>query len=305
MKNKAISLVVLAAGMGSRYGGLKQMDALGPNGETILDYSVYDAVQAGFDKVVFVVRDFFADEFHQKIGSKFDSQIEVKYVCQPVNPTLDYVPIALDREKPWGTNHAVLVAKEEVSEPFAVINADDYYGRDGFLKMADFLRSQVSETEYAMIGYPIRNTLSESGTVNRGVCVVEDGYLKDVVETLKIREAEEGLISCPTEGQRIPVDSEAVVSMNFWGFHENYMDILSAGFRAFVMENYTNPKAEYYIPNLVDELIKAEQAQVRVMMSEENWYGVTYKEDAEEVRKAFVSFADDGKYPPDLWAGKK
>ncbi len=303
MSKRSISLVVLAAGMGSRYGGLKQLDSLGPNGETILDYSVYDAIEAGFNKVVFVIREFFAEDFKAKVASKFEDKIDVRYVFQPVNPSLDFAPDLPEREKPWGTNHAVFVCKDEVHEPFCVINADDYYGKDGFSKMASFLRNDVSDDLYSMIGYELKNTLSDSGYVNRGVCVLDGEYLSDVVETLKIKREDDGLVySHDDHGNRVKeIDENSIVSMNFWGFPASYFDELETGFRNFVLANKENPKAEYYIPNLVDELIKADKIKCLVIPSADNWYGVTYKEDAEEVKKNFKRMDSEGVYPSPLW----
>lgn len=303
MSKKGISLVVLAAGMGSRYGGLKQLDALGPSGETILDYSVYDAVEAGFSKVVFVIRDFFAEDFKTKVGNQFRDKIDVRYVFQPVNPSLDFAKDLPEREKPWGTNHAVLVCKDEIDEPFCVINADDYYGKSGFIKMAEFLRNEVSPELYSMIGYQLKNTLSESGYVNRGVCKLNGEYLVDVIETLKIKRDSDGMVySHDSDGNRLnQIDEDSFVSMNFWGFDATYFDFLERGFERFVQENHDNPKAEYYIPNLVDEMIKSDTAKCLVISSEDNWYGVTYKEDAQEVKDNFAKLVEEGKYPSPLW----
>jgi choline kinase len=294
-----LSLLILAAGMGSRYGGLKQLDGLGPHGETILEYSMYDAIEAGFDKAVFIVRDFFKDEFIQRMEEKFADRIDLRFVCQEVNPKIEGLTLP-KREKPWGTSHAVLVAKDEIEGPFAVINADDYYGKAAFQIIADFLRDGVSTEQYAMIGFILDKTLSERGHVNRGVCEMDEGgYLTGIEEVLKIR----------TEGGKIISDSrtealrgDEVVSMNFWGFHPNLFNYLEESFPAFVKANLDNPKAEYFIPVIIDELIKSKLIRLKVFTSPHRWYGVTYKEDAMMVKKAFKSFQEEGVYPSPLFS---
>ncbi|MBY5956990.1 NTP transferase domain-containing protein [Membranicola marinus] len=293
-----ITLVVLAAGMGSRFGGLKQMEPLGPNGETLLDYSVYDAYHAGFSKVVFVIRDFFADEFKEKIGKRVEAFMEVEYVFQDVNIEVPGVDIT-EREKPWGTNHAVLVCKEAVNEPFAVINSDDYYGKDGFKKVADFLKTEVSPQRYALIGYILKNTLSDSGTVNRGVCETDSAdNLVAVEEVLKIKRQDDGKVIRQDKGTEL--DEDAIVSMNFWGFDPTYFDHLEKGFHEFVRKNKDNPTAEYYIPVLIDEMINEGEITLSVIPSHDNWYGVTYVEDADRVRAAFSKMHETGVYPETL-----
>lgn len=295
MNDQKITLVVLAAGMGSRFGGLKQMEPLGPNGETLLDYSVYDAREAGFEKVVFVIRDFFADEFREKIGRRIEEFMEVEYVYQDVNIAIPGVEI-VEREKPWGTNHAILVGKDVIQEPFAVINSDDYYGKDGFHKMAQFLKKEVSPEKYSLIGYILKNTLSDSGTVNRGVCKTdENDHLISVEETLKIAREPDGRVIRHDKGTEL--DENSIVSMNFWGFHPNYLERLEKGFIQFVKENKDNPTAEYFIPLLVDEMIRGGEITLQVIPSHDHWYGVTYSEDAEEVRQAFLELHEKGAYP--------
>jgi len=299
MENK-ISLLVLAAGMGSRYGGLKQLDALGPNGETILEYSIYDAVKAGFSKVVFVIRDYFEKDFREKIGDKFKDSIEVVYVHQDVNPVIEGIDGLPKREKPWGTSQAVLVAKDVIDEPFAVINADDYYGQNCFHTLAEFLRTEVSPNHYAMVGYSLLNTLSEKGHVNRGVCTADaEGNLLTVEEILKIRFSGDDVVYGENGEHKLAKDS--IVSMNFWGFHQSAFAEIQRGFHAFVKENKNNPKAEYYIPLIVDELIKSGKVKVKLLHSLDQWYGVTYKEDAAQVKSAFAKFKNDGTYPSPLW----
>ncbi len=293
-----ITLIVLAAGMGSRFGGLKQMEPLGPNGETLLDYSVYDAYHAGFSKVVFVIRDFFADEFKEKIGSRVESFMEVEYVFQDVNIEIPGIDI-VERKKPWGTNHAVLVCKDAVHEPFAVINSDDYYGKDGFSKVAKFLQEEVSPERYAMIGYILKNTLSDSGTVNRGVCETDENQnLVSVEEVLKIKRQQDGKVIRQDKGSEL--SENAIVSMNFWGFDPTYFDRLEKGFHEFVRQNKDNPTAEYYIPVLIDEMIDNGEITLSVIPSHDSWYGVTYIEDADRVRKAFTSLHEKEVYPQTL-----
>lgn len=290
-----ITLVVLAAGMGSRFGGLKQMEPLGPNGETLLDYSVYDAYNAGFRKVVFVIRDFFADDFKAQIGSKIEQFMEVEYVFQHVNIEVEGADI-VEREKPWGTNHAVLVCKDVVNEPFAVINSDDYYGKDGFSKAANFLKNDVAPDKYCLIGYILKNTLSDSGTVNRGVCKTDDNSnLVSIEEVLKIARDESGTVIRQDKGTEL--DENSVVSMNFWGFDPSYFDRLEEDFTKFVINNQNNPKAEYYIPVLIDEMIANKEIELNVISSHDSWYGVTYKEDADKVKAAFKELHEKGAYP--------
>lgn len=302
MSNQKITLLVLAAGMGSRYGGLKQLDGLGPGGETILEYSIYDAIKAGFTKVVFVVRDFFLDQFKERMSERFEGKIELDYVCQPVNPSIPEIEDVPEREKPWGTSHAVLVAHEVVNEPFAVINADDYYGQDSFAIMANFLKNEVSDRVYSMVGYILNNTLSDQGHVNRGVCEVnQQQHLTGIVERLKIRrDGDQVVFGDPVEGT---LSSDAVVSMNFWGFPAGIFEPLKAGFLDFVRNNRQNPKAEYFIPLIIDDLITRGLIDLRVLTCDDRWFGVTYKEDAPRVRAAFQSFVDQGKYPHPLLSG--
>lgn len=298
MNDQKITLVVLAAGMGSRFGGLKQMEPLGPNGETLLDYSVYDAYHAGFSKVVFVIRDFFAEEFREKVGRKIEKFMEVEYVYQEVNIEMPGIDI-VEREKPWGTNHAVLVCKDVVHEPFAVINSDDYYGKDGFYKVAKFLKEEVSPEKYALIGYVLKNTLSDSGTVNRGVCTTdENNNLIAVEEMLKIGREKDGRVIRQDKGTEL--DENSIVSMNFWGFDASYMDRLEEGFTKFVKEHKDNPTAEYFIPLLIDEMIDNGEVTLKVIPSHDHWYGVTYSEDAERVKEAFLELHGSGAYPETL-----
>jgi len=295
------TLLILAAGMGSRYGGLKQIDPLGPNGETIIEYSIYDAIQAGFGKVVFVIRESFSDDFKARFTGKFEDKIEVAYAFQDVNTPVEGVENIPHREKPWGTMHAVLVAHDVINEPFAVINADDFYGADGFHQIADFLKNKCSENTYTMVGYVLRNTLSEHGQVSRGVCVADaDNNLAKVDERTKIHWEGEKVIYHDEAGSH-EVDPNSVVSMNFWGFHPNIFEVSRHMFIDFVKENKDNPKAEFFIPLVADTLINSGEAKFPILTSSDRWYGVTYQEDRQSVVDAFQKMVDDGKYPSPLW----
>ena len=298
------TLVILAAGMGSRYGGLKQIDGVGPSEEGIIEYSIYDAIRAGFGKVVFVIRKDIEAPFREKFDGKFKDQIEVAYAFQGMD---SYVPPGIDpskREKPWGTSHAMLVAKEVTHEPFAVINADDYYGVEAFQKMASFLVAEADPETFAMVGYVLHRTLSDHGTVNRGVTVVAEDYLlRDVNERLKIQRGNDTKVTYLGEdGHRYELADDAVVSMNFWGFHPSIFDRLEKGFAQFAQDNVGNPKAEYLIPELVDGMIKDGTAQVKVLVSEDKWYGVTYQEDKPKVQEAFAMLVAENTYPSPLFS---
>ncbi len=295
------TLLILAAGMGSRYGSLKQLDGLGPSNETIIDYSVYDAIRAGFGRVVFVIREHFAKEFESRITQQFADKIEVRFVFQEVDTPVEGISRLPERQKPWGTAHAVLMAANVIDEPFAAINADDYYGRDAFDKMAGFLSTHVAPDHFAMVGFRLGKTLSDNGSVSRGICTMdEQQYLQSVVERTKI-ERSESRIYYQEEEQRYPLPADSLVSMNFWGFHPVIFKDIRSRFVQFVKENEQRPKAEFYIPLMVNELMKSEKAKVRVLNSDERWYGVTYKEDKETVQRALAAMAAAGKYPKPLW----
>lgn len=290
--------------MGSRYGGLKQIDGVGPSEEGIIEYSIYDAIRAGFGKVVFIIRKDIEAPFREKFDGKFGDQIEVAYAFQGMD---SYVPADVDhtkRQKPWGTTHAMLVAKDVVDEPFAVINADDYYGVKGFEKMAAFLNEEASPSVFSMCGYVLHRTLSDHGTVNRGVAVVaDDSLLKDVNERLKIGRGDDGKVTyLGDDGKRYGLEDNDVVSMNFWGFHPAIFDRIEAGFHAFARANTEDPKAEYLIPEVVDAMIKDGSATVKVLVSDDKWYGVTYQEDKPKVQAAFTKLVDGGTYPTPLFS---
>ena len=295
------TLVVLAAGMGSRYGGLKQLDPVGPSGETIIDYSVYDAIQGGFGKVVFVIRNHFEKEFSEKVSAKYKDKIEVVHVFQETGQTIEGLPVIPNREKPWGTGHAVLVTEAVINEPFAVINADDYYGKDGFMTMGKFLTEQVSETHYGMIGYVLQNTLSENGSVSRGVCSTDENqFLMDVVERTKIQR-EGDKIYFQDEATKMELPADAPVSMNFWGFHPNVFVKAKEYFKEFISKNAGNPKAEYYIPIFVNRMLEEKRIKMTVLSSNDRWFGVTYIEDRPDVVREFKELSQKGVYPSPLW----
>lgn len=297
------SLLILAAGMGSRYGGLKQVDALGPGGEAIIEYSIYDAIQAGFGKVVFVIRKDIEVAFKEKFSNKFDGLIEVAYVFQEFDSPIEGIDEFPNREKPWGTAHAVLMAADAIAEPFAVINADDYYGTAAYKTIAQFLTEKASPTDYAMIGYVLKNTLSDSGTVNRGVCEMDDqNLLTNVVECLKIQRQADGTVTHKKEdGTEGLLQEDNLVSMNFWGFHPNIFPIIRTQFIDFVKNNWDQPRSEFFIPLVVNDLIKTNRVKLHVLSSEDQWYGVTYQEDKSMVVDAFQALTTGGTYPTPLW----
>jgi len=297
------TLFVLAAGMGSRYGGLKQLDGLGPNGETIMDYSIFDAIRGGFGKVVFVIRKDFEADFRSKILSKYQNHIPVALVFQ----ALDNLPAGFTcpatRVKPWGTNHAVLMGKDVINEPFAVINADDFYGRDSFAVIGKALSEMGGKkNDYCMVGYRVGNTLSDSGTVARGVCEKDaEGYLTTVVERTSI-ERVNGKVSFNDENNKlVSIPDETPVSMNMWGFTPDYFSYSEESFKDFIKENIDKPKAEYLIPSVVNKLIKEKTARVKVLDTTSKWFGVTYAADRQGVVDKIKALVDAGEYPNNLF----
>jgi choline kinase len=293
------TLLILAAGMGNRYGGLKQLDEVGANGETIMDYSIFDAKRAGFGKIVFVIRKDFAAEFEKKILSKYVNQIDAEYVFQDIGDIPDDCSFNANRKKPWGTGHAVMVAEKAINTPFAVVNADDFYGFNAFRVTAEYLQKiQEMQGKYSMVGYVINNTLSESGYVSRGVCMVdENNILTNVVERTKI-ERKNGLISyidANSENETIP--DNAIVSMNFWGFTPDYFGYSKQLFAKFLNENYNNVEAEFYIPTVVNNLINTKQAEVKVLETDSKWFGITYAEDKAKTILNIKQLTEKGEYP--------
>ncbi len=303
MANVKPTLVVLAAGMGSRYGGLKQVDPVGPSGEAILDYSVFDAKRAGFGKVVFVIRHDFEEEFKTKVGSKYEGHIPVEYCYQDIADLPAPYTVPAGRTKPWGTAHATRAARHLVNEPFAVINADDFYGRDAFARLAEFLSAAEDKEPLtlAMVGYKLENTLSENGSVARGVCeVTDEGYLAGVTEMLKLVKA--GAVAENQENPAAPVKVplDARVSMNLWGFTPRLFTLLEERFPAWLAANVGKEKSEWYIPFVVDELIHEGKATCRVLPTESRWFGVTYREDKPFVVSALAKLVAAGEYPAPL-----
>ena len=297
------TLVVLAAGMASRYGSMKQVQGFGPSGETIMEYSIYDAVRAGFGKVVFIIREEFLEMFKQAFGAKLEGKIEVDYAFQELTKFVGDRQIPEERKKPWGTAHAVLCCKGIVNEPFAVINADDFYGRDGFVKAFDFLTTEASDTNYAIIGYELKKTLSDNGSVSRGVCKVdENGNLVDINERTKIYRNDKGVITYEDGDTLHEVSEDASVSMNFFAFTPNFIAQSENYFGEFLDLEMTNPKGEFFIPLVVDKIVKNKDGNVKVIPTSAQWFGVTYKEDAPEVKASVDALVADKQYPTNLWA---
>lgn len=296
------TLLILAAGMGSRYGGLKQLDGIGPCGETIMDYSVFDAKRAGFGKIVFVIRSNFKEDFFKRIVSRYANHIDVDVVYQEIESVPEGCAYNTERTKPWGTNHAVLMGKKVINTPFAVINADDFYGKDSYGELAKFLiASEGRKNSYCMVGYQIGNTLSESGTVSRGVCSVEGEFLSSIVECGKIGR-ENGVIRYPkADGTFETLESDTPVSMNMWGFTPDYFDYSEEAFRTFLKERGNEPTSEFYIPTMINDLIVAKKITCKVLRTTSKWFGVTYAEDKQQVISKINQLIADGCYPKQLW----
>jgi dTDP-glucose pyrophosphorylase len=296
-----LTLLVLAAGMGSRYGGLKQIDPFGPNGETIMDYSVYDALRAGFNKVVFVIRREFEETFRERIGNRYHNRITVDYVFQELASMLMGHALPADRTRPWGTTHAILMASDVIREPFAVINSDDFYGAAGYAALAKHLTSGTSD--YAMVAYPLFNTLSDFGSVSRGLCHVDaKGYLKDIVELKNIERRDARAVTTDAEGRQSQLPAGSVVSMNMWGFTPQVFPQLRERFSRFLEAHGNDPEAECYIPTTINELVQAGEARVQVLHSSGTWFGVTYREDRAHVADSLHRLIEAGYYPNRLWA---
>ena len=298
------TLVVLAAGIGNRYGGLKQVDAFGPGGETIIDYSVFDAVRAGFGRVVFVIRRSIEKDFRAAFLSRLEGRVDVRLAYQEIEDLPAGFAVPDGRVKPWGTTHAVLAAAPEVGEPFAAINADDFYGRGAYSVMAEFLgAAESNEARYALVGYRLDRTLSEHGSVARGVCDVgPDGRLTGIVERLGVARAGERISARGEDGQEIRLEPEAVVSMNFWGFTPSFFGQARTEFEAFLKSSSDPLRSEIYIPIVVNNLIRSGQAEVRVLESADAWFGVTYREDKPRVMAEIRALVESGAYPVRLWA---
>lgn len=299
-KQNKLTLLVLAAGIGSRYGGIKQIDGFGPNGETIMDYSLFDAIRAGFTKVVFIVREEILEIVREKFAPKAKGKIEIDFVVQPQNKFIPKEYQNPERVKPWGTGHAILCARHVINEPFVVINADDFYGKDAFVSIAEFF-SGVTGGAHAMVGYTLKNVLSEHGSVSRGVGETDTaGYLKSVVERTTIV-VENGKIIAKEKDGDLELSPDAPTSMNFWGFHPNVFDISAVMFDDFVERNHKNIKAEFFIPLIVNGMIQEGKGKVKVLGGGNIWFGVTYKEDKEAVSSKIKQQVDKGLYPEKLW----
>lgn len=295
------TLLILAAGIGSRYGGIKQIDPMGPNGETILDYSIYDALRAGFDKVVFIIRKEIENDFKEVFHEKISRKIKVEYVFQELNSLIPENLNIKDRTKPWGTGHAVLCAQKNINVPFAVINADDFYGFSAFHQLFYFLAENKNLKEQALVGYYIENTLSKNGSVSRGICTEnERGYLTSVVERTKIY-SRDGVIYFEEGESEIKLAPRTPVSMNFWGFMPSIFPVIQKLFDEFLIHNSTSGKNEFYIPTFVNHLLGTRENEFKMFHSEDSWFGVTYKEDKAEVKTSIQSLIEKGKYPEKLW----
>lgn len=296
------TLLILAAGMASRYGSMKQVDGFGPNGETIIDYSIYDAIKAGFGKVSFIIREEFADNFKAIFEPKLKGRIETDYVYQSFDLTPFGIDKTIERAKPWGTAHAVLAARDQIHEPFCVINADDFYGYDSFEKMAKFLTTEVSDDTYSLIGYQIDRTLSDYGSVSRGVCKVDDeGNMVEINERTEVYFKEDGSVAYKDATGEHALPNDTRVSMNFWGFTPAIFKQSLHMFQEFVEANENNPKSEFFIPLAADGLIKSGEASFKVIPTGSKWFGVTYKEDKPIVQKSISELVNNGTYPSTLW----
>ena len=300
------TLLILAAGMASRYGALKQIDSFGPHGETIIDYSIYDAIQAGFGKIVFIIREEFLEKMRNVFDEKLRGKIEVDYAFQTYDLTKFGIDQVIERSKPWGTAHAVMSAKEKINEPFCVINADDFYGTDAFVKMAKFLTSEVADDNMSLMGFQVGNTMSDHGYVSRGVCEVDgNGNMESVTERTNIYYVNDDQgnkkIVYEENGIQHDLDPETRVSMNFWGFTPKIFDVAESMFKDFVPENANNPKSEFFIPSVPDYMVKQGMADFKVIPTASKWFGVTYKEDKENVQQSISQLVNEGAYPAKLF----
>ncbi len=296
------TLVILAAGMASRYGSMKQIQSFGPSGETIMDYSIYDAMRAGFKKIVFIIREDFAENFKAIFEPKLKGKIETDYVFQSLQYFMGERQVPAERTKPWGTAHAVLCCKDTVKEPFAVINADDFYGRDAFQKAYTFLTTAVSEKAQCIIGYQLKKTLSDNGSVSRGVCEADaDGNLISINERTSIFRNEQGKITYEDESGLHEVSEDSLVSMNFFGFSPAIFPVIEKQFQEFLDENINKPKAEFFIPLVGDKYIKSGLGVIKVIPTDAQWFGVTYKEDAPSVQKSIDTLVQSKEYPAKIW----
>jgi dTDP-glucose pyrophosphorylase len=296
------TILVLAAGMGSRYGGNKQLDEVGPSGETIIDYSIYDAIRAGFGKIVFVIRHDIEDQVKERFVKKLKGKIEVDYVFQEITNLPEGVKVHPERSKPWGTSHAILVTKDKIKEPFGVINADDYYGVESFRILHDFLTTDKDPDAYCIVGYKLGNTLSEHGHVNRGVCKVdENGLLVNIVETRQIEKTPDGAKAPGPDGGTLKFTGNEIVSMNLWGFKPSCYNFLEKEFREFINKHGMDPKSELDIPTSVDKFVKKGEITIKILMSNDRWFGVTYREDKPYVVASIRDMINKGIYPESIY----
>lgn len=296
------TLLILAAGLGSRYGSLKQIDQIGPSGERIIDYSVYDAIEAGFGKIVYVIRESFKDEFKELILDVLPTEIETHIVCQELDSVPSVIPLSKERIKPWGTGHALLTAASEINEPFAVINADDFYGAESFKVSANYLTSVNSDSEYALIGYLLNKTLSEFGSVSRGVCKEDNrNYLSSIVERTEIKISDNKIIFNNGNGSWNSLTGDEIVSMNMFAFTPSVFKHFEEYFQKFLKHSGNDLKAEFYMPSVIDNLIKNEVAKVKVLETSANWFGLTYSEDKPIAQKRILDLVEKGIYPQKLW----
>jgi len=295
------TLLILAAGMASRYGSMKQIDGFGPNDETIIDYSIYDAIKAGFGKVVFIIKEEFVDNFKAIFEAKLNGKIETDYVFQNFDLKQFGIEEEIYREKPWGTAHAILSARKAIKEPFCVINADDYYGYDSFKKMVDFLTNEATDSNYSIVGYKIGKTLSDFGSVSRGVCKTNDaGYLEEITERTQVYKKGDTIVF-EENGVEYPLEYDTPVSMNFWGFTPAVFKLTEELFKVFALANKDKPKAEFFIPLIGENLVKTNTASFKVIPTDSQWFGVTYKEDKPFVQSCIDELVKNGTYPENLW----
>lgn len=299
---KDLTLLIMAAGMGSRFGGLKQIEPIGPSGEFIIDYSVYDAIKAGFNKIVFIIKRENYKLFKETIGARIEDKIKVEYVFQDLNDLPNGVVVPDGRTKPWGTAHAIYAARNVIHEPFAAINADDFYGRDAFIKLANFLTNETNENIYSMIGYYTLNTLSENGSVNRGICFMKDHYLTKVVEST-VNNEDNKIVAAPHDGsEKIVIKNDTLVSMNTYGFFPNLFQMIEREMIDFFQENTDSlDKCEFYIPSVVQNQIDANKISMKVISTTAKWHGISYLADKDSVVKSIQYYVDNNDYPENLW----
>lgn len=299
---KKPTLLILAAGMASRYGSMKQIDGFGPNGETIIDYSIHDAIKAGFGKISFIIKEEFLDSFKSIFEPKLAGKIETDYIFQTFDLKKYGIDKQIERAKPWGTGHAVLEAKNQINEPFCVINADDYYGYEAFKNMFNFLTTEAGPNKYSIVGYKIGNTLSENGSVSRGVCQTDaNGNMSEIEERTKVYAKDGGIVYETEDGSTHSLKASTPVSMNFWGFTPAVFEITEKLFVDFVHQNEDKPKSEFFIPLIADHLIKHNIASFKIIPTDAKWFGVTYKEDKDIVQENINNLVKDGTYPSQLW----